>query len=143
MRGAWLVGVALCTAVLGACGSPSPTKAQIEAERQWIFGHEDVEERSFDAFQALDAHLGSLKNVDCQQLATAATDGLATPPMPIASLETLWRSWLLGLRPLARACSEDSESKVVANVRLEVTTLGDLIQMANRLPEELHQLEKG
>jgi len=143
----WLiVAFALSLTVLTAgCGSGSPTQAQIRAEVKWFSENEAL------SLEAVGPPLQPWVNQDpatltpaqCRNLATASTKGLATAPMPIASLEALWRSYLQELGKASADCIGGHRSAEVDQMRQARGTLARLTKLANRLPAEFHQLPTG
>jgi len=133
-----LLTALMAIAIVG-CGSPSPTRAQVEA---WFTKHDATIEQVFTASGLLSSYRSS-SSVDCQQIATAATRGLALPPMPVPSLEPLWKSYLVDLRGLAHVCTKGNQASFLSKEHIARATLKQLTELAAKLPAELHQLPAG
>jgi len=138
MRGAGLAGVGLVLTLIAGCGSAAPTRAQIEAQERWFtvnqaaFGTAAQPTLQF-ASQTSGAHIA----YDCHELAASATAGLSTRPMPVASLEGLWKSYLDDLAGAARSCSKGvNETSVDRQVSVAIT---QLVRLADSLPSVLHR----
>jgi len=84
------------TLVIGGCGASSPTQAQMRAQKEWSAKNEALSLAAVgppgDPWVKQDP--ATLTPAQCHQLATASTKGLATAPMPVDSLEALWKSYL-------------------------------------------------
>lgn len=143
MRGAWLAGAALVPFLVGGCGGPStPTQAEVRAQTQWFVDH-----AAALAGASQPAHLFTLKTqrgstfiFECDQFSTASVRGFAAPPMPVAALEELWRSYLLDLRAVARSCSQGDNDMTLTEGRKARGVLAQLMKVAQQLPAEAHSL---
>jgi len=140
MRKVGLAGSGVLIALLAGCGSSSPTQAQVLAQKQWFAAHHSV---LLNAAAMTTGISGSTSPLGCRQIAQAAMDGQATAPMPVASLETLWRSYLVDLTGMAEACAQGDQAEVANKKGVARATFARLTEVANSLPAEFHQLPPG
>jgi hypothetical protein len=131
--------------VIAGCGASSPTQAQMRAQKQWSAKNESVLLAAVgppgDPWVKQDP--GTLTPAQCHQIAAESTKGLATAPMPVDSLEALWKSYLQDLAKVSAACLSGRRSDQVGETRQAREALAQLIHRANTLVAEFHQLPTG
>jgi hypothetical protein len=80
----------------------------------------------------------SITGTDCRNLATGATQALATSPIPDAKLESDWHAFLIALKSATRPCATNVSGH--PNIVEMREAIRRLTVLAVELPAEVHRL---
>jgi len=145
MRWVLLASVVALAAVSTGCGSSSPTQAQVRAQLLWSSKNEAFSLAAVGppGKPWVNQDPATFTAPQCREFSAAATEGLAASPMPVTSLEALWKLYLEDFAKFSADCLSGRRSDEIDEARQARGTLAMLTQLANRLPAEFHQLPTG
>ena len=145
MRGVLVASALGLAAVTAGCGSSSPTQAQMRAQLQWASKNEAIMSAASGPPGQPWVNQDPLKltAVQCRQLSAAVAEGLAASPMPVSSLEALWRQYLNDLSVVSTDCLSGHRFDAVGEIRQARITIVQFGHLADSLAAGFHRLPKG